>query len=236
MDFEILIILGIASIMGLTDYFGHKISGLASKYREKLLSLSAGILISLLFLILLPDLLESEKRVDLLLFSMLAGFLVMHCLEKQIYMHKPDKNKLLLNLKEIHVFGFGLDNFMVGFIIASVLKSDFSIGLILNLSLPLFLQMLASSISVNSIDAHFENIVTKISKIVLSLLPVGGGIFGLILEAEETITNYVLGFVLGILLYMIIRDVIPKGEKGSTRLFILGNVISISLWVIFSNA
>ena len=114
-----------------------------------------------------------------------------------------NKQELLEDLKVVHIIGFGLDNFLVGFIIASLVEIDFSV--VINLSVPLFLQMLTSSISLDSIDTRIND---KYSKIILSVLPILGAILGIVLEFEHLVTNYVLAFVLGILFYMIVRDVI----------------------------
>lgn len=225
-DLTILAILIIAVIMGITDFIGHRISGLAAGHRDSVLSFSAGLLISLLFLILVPDV-TSRGFSELLFLFMLVGFLLMHLAEKYIYKHIMNKQELLEDLKVVHIIGFGLDNFLVGFIIASLVELDFF--LVLNLSVPLFLQMLTSSISLDSIDTRLKE---KYSKIILSVLPILGAILGLVLEFEHLVTNYVLAFVLGILFYMIVRDVLPQGRRGSSVLFISGNLITISLWLI----
>ena len=222
----IIVVLVIASIMGLADYFGHFISGLAGKSRDNILSFSAGLLISLLFLILVPDLLLLNGSHIIFLY-MLIGFLLMHLAEKYIYKHITNKQELLEDLKILHIIGFALDNFLVGFIIASVLEID--LKLVIYLSIPLFLQMLTSSFSLDSIDTRLND---RFSKILLSLLPLIGAIVGLILEFEAFITSYVLALVLGILFYMIIRDVIPQGEKGNFLFFFIGSGISILLWLL----
>ncbi len=220
------IILIISVFLGLTDYFGHKISGLAGKSREKILSFSAGLLITLVFLLLLPDLVIVGD-VSMLFFFILLGFLIMHFIEKYLYKHITNKQLLLKDLKKIHIVGFGLDNFLVGFIIASVLELDLILAL--NLCIPLILQMFTSSISLDSIDTSFEG---KYSKVILSILPILGAILGILLEFEHIFTNYVLAFVVGILLYMVIRDVIPTGERGNSLFFLLGNCVAIILWVL----
>ena len=119
---------------------------------------------------------------------------------------------------------------MVGFIIASLVELDFS--LVVTLSIPLLLQMITSSISLDSIDTRLNDKYSKYSKIILSVLPLLGAILGIILELEHLVTNYVLAFVLGILFYMIIRDVLPQGGKGKPVLFLSGNLIVIILWLI----
>ncbi len=220
-DLTIVIILIIAVVMGLTDFFGHRISGLIGGHRDAVLSFSAGLLISLLFLILVPDVIINGVTEVLFLF-MLVGFLLMHLVEKYIYRHVTHKQELLEGLKILHIIGFGLDNFLVGFIIASLVELDFSV--VVTLSVPLFLQMLTSSISLDSIDTRLND---KYSKIILSVLPLSGAILGIILELDHLLTNYVLAFVLGILFYMIIRDVLPQGRKGSSVLFFFGNLITI---------
>lgn len=236
-DFLIIsLVLALAITMGLIDYFGHKISGgLAAENRDKILSFSSGALISLLFLILVPDLII-QNSANILFFYMLIGFLVMHFVEKFIYQHEFNKQKLLTDLKVTHIIGFGLDNFLVGLIIATILESLWEITLMnefiietILLSTPLFLQMLTSSISLDSIDISLND---KFSKIVLSILPIAGAILGIILEIEELFTSYILSFVLGVLFYMIIRDVIPRDKEGSSLLFLFGNFLSILLWLI----
>ena len=151
----------------------------------------------------------------------------MHLAEKYIYQHEKNKQELLDDLKLIHIIGFGLDNFLVGFILASVLESDISV--VLNLSIPLFLQMLSSSISLDSIDSPRSDLL---SKIILSILPILGAFFGIFLELKQEITSFILAFALGVLFYMIIRDVIPQGSRGKVSLFFLGNLISIVLWIL----
>jgi len=225
-DLKILVIIIIAVIMGLTDFVGHRISDLAAGHRDSVLSFSAGLLISLLFLVLVPNIISMGVS-EFLFFLMLVGFLLMHLVEKYIYRHIMNKQELLEDLKVVHIIGFGLDNFLVGFIIASLVELDFSV--IITLSVPLFLQMLTSSISLDSIDTRIND---KYSKIILSVLPILGAILGIVLELEYLLTNYVLAFVLGILFYMIVRDVLPQGRRGSSVLFFSGNLITISLWLI----
>ena len=220
-DLTILVIIIIAVVLGLVDFFGHRISGLIGDYRDSVLSFSAGLLISLLFLILVPDVI-SLGVTEFLFFFMLIGFLLMHLAEKYIYRHVTDKQELLENLKIVHIIGFGIDNFLIGFIVASLVELDFSV--VVTLSAPLLLQMLTSSISLDSIDARLNE---KYSKIILSVLPLAGAVLGIILELDHLLTNYVLAFVLGILFYMIIRDVLPQGRKGSSVLFFTGNFVTI---------
>ncbi|TFG00440.1 MAG: hypothetical protein EU542_08070 [Promethearchaeota archaeon] len=227
MNETLIVLTYVAAIaMGLTDFFGHRISGLASEYRDKILSLSSGLLISLLFLILIPDLVSTNFSSILFLF-MLIGFVIMHLAEKYIYRHVENKQKVLEDLKMIHIFGFGFDNFMVGFIIAIVFMTDPIV--MLELSIPLMLQMLSSSISLDSIDIRLND---RISKILLSILPVIGASVGLILEFEQIYANYILSFALGVLFYMVIRDVIPQGGSGSPPLFLIGTLVTIGFWIL----
>jgi len=225
----IVIIIIIAIILGVTDFLGHKISGLAAGHRDSVLSFSAGLLISLLFLILVPGVLSNGVS-EFIFFFLLVGFLLMHLAEKYLYKHMTNKQELLEDLKVVHIIGFGLDNFLVGFILASVIELDFIV--VITLSVPLFLQMLTSSISLDSIDTRLNDKYSKYSKITLSVLPILGAILGILLEVEQLATNYVMAFVLGILFYMIVRDVLPQGRKGSSVLFLSGNLVTISFWLI----
>jgi len=105
----ILVIIIIAVIMGLTDFIGHKISGLAAGHRDSILSFSSGLLISLLFLILVPNVISlgnSLGNSEFLFLFMLVGFLLMHLAEKYIYRHIIHKQELLEDLKIVHVIRF----------------------------------------------------------------------------------------------------------------------------------
>jgi len=227
-DIIIILVFIIVTIMGITDYFGHKISGLAGKNRDNFLSLSSGLLISLLFLILLPSLSLNDGS-GIIYFFLLMGFLCMHFIEKIIYKRVKNKQKLLEDLKMVHIVGFGLDNFLVGFIIATVAKTDIGIAELAFLALPFFFLMLTSSISLDSIDVRLKN---SFSKILLSFLPFMGAIIGILMELDAFLTQTVLAFTMGIILYMVVRDVIPQGKRGSPLLFFVGTIISIILWLI----
>lgn len=225
-DTVIILIFILASIMGITDYFGHRISGLAGKNRDNILSLSSGLLIALLFLILLPSLTYNDNS-GTIFFFLLIGFLCMHFIEKILYKRVKNKQKLLEDLKMAHIVGFGLDNFLVGFIIATLAKTDIIFAI--DLAIPFFFLMLTSSISLDSIDVRLKN---RFSKILLSILPFMGAILGILMELDDFLTQIVLAFTMGIVLYMIVRDVIPQGKRGSPLLFFIGNTISIILWLI----
>lgn len=212
--------------MGLVDYFGPIIAGIGKENHYSLLSFGGGNMIALLFLILVPDLTRDNPDHLTWLF-MLLGFLGMHFAEKYLYKHEKDKKKLLLELKELHVVGFGLDNFLMGFIVASVLETQDE--LVFLIMIPSVVQMLASSIALEELDTRLNN---NVSKILLAVMPVIGGFFTIIIEISADVKTIFLAIALGILFYMVVRDVIPIQGYGRPGMFILGNAIVIGIWVV----
>jgi len=77
-----------------------------------------------------------------------------------------------------------------------------------------------------------EKARTKFSKVVLSSSPFFGALIAILLEVDEIIQAAILAFILGMLLYILSRDVIPKEEKGSPGMFVAGLTLTIIIWLI----
>jgi zinc transporter ZupT len=193
-------------------------------YHHDVLSFSGGILIAMIFLVLIPEVIELSNSAEIFLL-MLLGYMVFHNAEKYLYQHVKDKKHLLDELKELHSLGFFLDHFILGFILVTVLKLEESLRFLI--LLPIFLHTISSSISLDHIH---EKAKTHVNKIILSLAPLLGALTALVLEIEAEIQGSFLAFAIGMLIYIVNRDILPKGEKGRPIVFSMGAIIVIITW------
>ena len=104
------------TIIGIAHYFNELFSLKSEKYRNKIISFSAGISITYIFLHLLPEFIAAQINRFIFL-SILLGFVIFHLVEKYIYQHSSE-DKLLKELAiedsitsfiyHLHGFYFGL--------------------------------------------------------------------------------------------------------------------------------
>jgi zinc transporter ZupT len=223
-----IIVLSLAVILSFLHYFSHKFSSFIKKHHYKGLSLSGGTLIAIIFLILLPEISMFENIAPIYL-MMLLGFSIFYMGEKYLYQHVKNKKDMLDDLKEMHTLGFFIDHFILGFVLVTTLDLEKSFGYLI--FFPIFLHTVSSSIALDHIDKRAK---TKLKKIVLSSSPLIGAIVALIFEIRETILAVSLSLILGMLLYIVNRDILPGGKRGHPKMFILGVSIVVAIWVIIT--
>ena len=223
-----IIVLSLAFILSFLHYFSHKISSFIWKHHYKGMSLSGGTLIAIIFLILLPEISMFENTAPIYL-MMLLGFSIFYMGEKYLYQHVKNKKDMLDDLKEMHTLGFFVDHFILGFVLVTTLDLENSFGYLI--FIPLFLHTISSSIALEHIDRRAK---TKYKKIVLSSSPFIGAIIALIFEIKETVLAVSLSLILGMLLYIVNRDILPGGKRGHPEMFILGVSIVVAIWAIIT--
>jgi zinc transporter ZupT len=219
------IVLSISILFSLIHYFSHNLSDFLEKYHYKVLSFSGGTLIALIFLVLFPEVIRISSSPWIYLFILL-GFTIFHLSEKFLYQHVKDKKQKLKELKELHIIGFFVDHYILGFVVVTVLDISGSIGFLI--LIPIFLQTISSSF----VMAHIhEKAKTNFNKLALSVAPILGTITALLLKVDESVQAIILAFILGLLLYIVGMDIIPKKEKGSPTMFIYGIAIVVIIWL-----
>jgi hypothetical protein len=216
----------IALILSFIHHFSHKIAPLMEEYHYKVLSFSGGTLIALIFLVLLPEVISLSTS-PIIYLLILLGFVVFHLTEKFLYQHVKNKKEMIKELKGLHELGFFFEHFILGFVLVTTLELGSILGFVI--LIPIFIYTLASSISLEHLH---EKAKTKINKFILSSAPVLGAIITLVLVIEVTIQAAILAFVLGMLIYIVSRDIIPKEEKGYPAIFTAGLTLVIVIWLI----
>ncbi|MEE9223629.1 MAG: hypothetical protein V3U51_02650 [Thermoplasmata archaeon] len=220
------LVLMVAVILSVVHYLSHKVSVFMEKHHYRLLSFSGGLFLALIFLTLLPEVAEFSDSVSVYLL-MLLGFVIFHLAAKFLYQHVKNKNEMLGELKVLHEVGFFLDHFILGFVLVTAIDIDPTLGFLI--AVPIFLHTVSSSISMQHIH---ERAKTGTNKVILSLSTLLGVIVALALEVERNVQGAILALLLGMLLYIGIRDFIPREEKGYPVLFLAGVGVVMLFWLV----
>ena len=215
-------------ILGIFHYFNEEIDKKVHKYKTQVVSLSAGVAVAYIFLVLFKELFEVEGFSSYLLIVVLLGFTILHVVEKHVYQEKSRKKKLK-ELKEIHSISFFVYHFFIGIILYYFAGEGFRSGLFF--FIPIFLYSTLSAISLSEIDAKVRE--SGVVKLLLSLAPVLGVVVAMIFSIPLWLYSSILAFVLGVLIYVVIRDQIPYKKKGSPLYFVIGVTVMLLLLLLF---
>jgi len=227
-DTTVLWVLSIALGIGLVllHYFSHKVSALMEKYHYHLLSFSGGTLIAIIFLVLMPEVQHLTPNIFVFL-MMLMGFVAFHLLSKYLYQHEKEKAVLDTRLKYLHALGFTVDHFMLGFLLVTTIELESFFGLII--LAPIAAHTAMSSFSAEHIHGKGRSMGLKI---LLAISPMLGIIVALLVNLPDKYLGYILAFILGMLLYIVSRDVIPKKDKGYPNIFLAALIATVLLWML----
>ncbi len=64
-------------------------------------------------------------------------------------------------------------------------------------------------------------------------MPLAGATLGLVLVLNKTALYTIFVFSLGLILYIVVRDMIPLGKKGKPAFFVFGVLLAVSIFLIF---
>lgn len=220
------LVLLVAIVISVVHYLSDKISGFMEKHHYRLLSFNGGLFLALIFLVLLPEVIVFSDSVNVY-FLMLLGFVIFHLAGKFLYQHVKNKKEMLGELKVLHEIGFFLDHFMLGFVLVTAIDIDPTLGFLI--AIPIFLHTVSSSISMQHIH---ERAKTGTNKVILSLSTLLGAITALLLSVERDLQGAMLALLLGMLLYIGIRDFIPREERGYPLFFLAGVALVTLIYLI----
>lgn len=217
----------LALILSITHFFSKKISKRIEKYHTNIVSFSAGIFITIIFIFLLPEVIQGYNIVNVYLI-MLVGFVLFHITEKYLYQHVKNKKVLMKDLAELHILGFFIDHFVIGIILVLIFSIQKQLDYIL--FIPFFLHTVSSSLSLEHID---EKSKTNINKIILASSTFIGALFATALRLNEVLFYSLFSLTIGMLFYIAIRDMLPKDKVGDPLSFLIGVIITL-MFVLFS--
>ncbi len=219
-------------ILASVHFFSEKYAEHVKKFHMQTISFSAGLFLGLIFLYLLPEFFNGMYHVGESIFLlMLAGFVSLHLGEKYVYQHIVNKKEQMKDLASIHALGFFVNHFLVGI----TLFLAFSIEGILSgflIFIPLLLHTFSSSLSLNDIDKTFNK--KLLAGFLLPMSPVFGVLAAYALNLTPYLYHLLFSFVLGAMLYIAVRDTLPRGQSGKPLLFLIGVLVSVLVLTIIS--
>lgn len=150
---------------------------------------------------------------------MLVGFSLIHLFEKHIY--KIPVRRLEKELEEAHSAAFFIYYLVIGIVLVNIISVSLIEGILF--FIPITFHAGISSISMKKIHKKVKE--TFWAKLLLSASTIIGVILMFYAELPSAIYHSLLGFIIGALLYISIRDMIPEKRKGEPTYFVFGVVL-----------
>ncbi|MFO7677380.1 MAG: hypothetical protein R6V50_03235 [Thermoplasmatota archaeon] len=208
----------LALLLGIVQFFDEYIIQSYGRYYVSILSFSAGVSVTYVFLHLLPQFSIAVVESNQLLFlALLFGFIFIHLVEKYIYQHSSDEiidNRLEHVNQSISV----IYHIILGFVIFEFAQHGLIDAFLLFIPILIF-----TAVSTLPLRRHSNSII----KFFGSQATLFGVIlaFGFVDIIQKNIQNAFIGFVIGGLIFSVIRHSLPKDKQGKPLLFILGVII-----------
>lgn len=215
-----------ASLVAAVHFMGEEIEGYIGGYREQIVSFSAGVSITYVFVDLIPEFNRiAAESTELIFIFPLIGFSSIHLLEKYLAMSDLEGQKLRRDFGEIHSVFLFLYHGALGYLIASLLAESAVSGLLF--FLPIILHVAVSSLSFTELHESFFR--RKIVKYGITLAP----LLGVLLHNSRIVADQyfdpVFGTVIGMFFYIVIRDSIPREDRGKPKEYVAGIVIYLAV-------
>ena len=215
----------LALILSAVDFFTEGLFSKASPNKMKFISFSAGVSVSYIFLVLLPEIYSGAIAINKLLFlAVLFGFGIFHIIEKYIRQNftGPEMRKEHRLIHSTTSFAYF---FVVGFILVKLTESSIAQGVLL--FIPIMLHIIIDSLPRRHTKKHYIRAFSASS-------PFLGAVTAAFIDAGEMGNVILLGVVGGALLYIVIRESLPREREGRPLYFITGlllfTVLILLLW------
>ena len=215
----------LALILSVVDFFTEGLFSKASPNKMKFISVAAGVSVSYIFLILLPEIYSSAVAINkLLFFAILFGFGIFHIIEKYIRQNftGPELRK---EHRLIHSTTSFIYFFVVGFILVKLSDSNYVHSTLL--FIPIILHIIIDSLPRRHTKKYY-----------LRVLSAGSPFFGALIAAFVDVGKIgnviLLGIIGGALLYTVVRESLPRDREGRPLYFIIGllffTILILLLW------
>jgi xanthosine utilization system XapX-like protein len=217
--------LAIAAGLSVVSYFSEHFLRFAKKAHDHLLSLSAGILIALLLYKLLPMLPGPTVLAAVSPAIVLLGFLGFYLAEDWIYQHGP-RSKLIKDVNVWHAVGFSIDHAaIIGFTLVILADLAEPIELMI-ITIPFLIHVIASADSLGRIKRGIR--AGTFLEILLSSMPFIGALITFWLATQTIALWAAFAYIIGALLYLTVRDVIPPEREDKPLWFVVGLALTVA--------
>ena len=200
---------------------GEKFSKHIERFHRELLSFGAGLMVGIFFLEILPHIaLGVEFLGQFVYVFLLAGFILIHILEKYVYQHARSKQEIAKDIILFEKAGLAAHGFFIGFFIAVYFEAFEQLAYLI--VAPFFIRTFAVSVSSAHISEKNESRLYTFLKNSPFMI---GALSGLILSSSEVWLFIALSIATGFIIYIIIRDMIPPYKEGRPIYFVLGSLV-----------
>ncbi len=210
--------------LSLAEFFSEHIAERIKQIHADIVSLNAGIMLSFLFLLFLPELFAFQPFNKLAFFFLFFGIIAFQLGEKFVYRHSKDSQELLQELALVHLAGFYITGMVEGMALFFSLNLLGEVG-----STLLFVPLLLNSVNASVYGTRISNSLPK-KEWMLSIAATGpllGFLLAFALPTESIAAQLVFAFVSGALLFTVFRDVMPSEKKVNTELLLIGILVSL---------
>lgn len=223
---ELSIAVFLATAISLVHLLGEELEEYISGYREAVVSFSSGVSISYVFVQLMPEFqrLTSDSNGLVFVFPLL-GFSSIHLMEKYIEKSDVTGEAFRRDYSEIH-FGFLFIYYAaIGYLFSSLTVESTVSGALF--AFPIALHAAVSSFSMTEMHEKFAE--KNSVKLVMSLAPLTGvAVHGMrVLPADGF--SAVLGLVIGMFFYVVIRDSMPGEGRGKPLEYVTGVILYLAV-------
>lgn len=235
----------LAVVLAFIAFYGERFCLRCSPHESKIISFAAGISVTYIFLQLLPELYEGIRHLNKFLFSfVLLGFITLHMSEKYIYQHAA-RAMLLEDLIRLHSASTFVYHFIIGVVLLNLAALDNFNALLF--FAPVLFHGTATSITmhkVHEVKAKAEKtgkerkLLEDVSgkpwvRLLVAFAPLYGVLFAFFAPLSPQLQFSLLGLIAGALLFLIIKDTVPREREGKPAYFMAG-VILYALLIITS--
>jgi len=209
-------------IVSIADYISDEIIPNLVEKKTDLISFTAGISVTYIFLELLANLYDGIAYLDRYIFLfLLAGFIIFHLAEKHIYQHVQNHKKT--DLTRIHLAGLFVYHFIIGILLVAFTERSIIEGFLL--LVPVSLHTALSNLGSHEIEDY-------VKKVYFSLASVYGAVIAFVFRFPETVIAALTSFIAGVLIYIVVRETIPKDKEGNAKMFVMGAVLYALLIIV----
>lgn len=218
-------------LLSIAQFLSDKINIERSRYRQHLASFAAAISITYLLLSFLPETYAGGFTV-LGYLPLVLGFVAIHLLEKFIYRRFSSSGRFSLrriktyhdDLHAVIIFSYHL---IIGVVLMNFLKADLQKGL-------LFLPPLLMFTTIGNWSVHHHYVTqNRMLRLVLASATIIGAASAVVFDYKPFLYKILLSFAAGILLFVVVRESLPKEKEGKPLLFILGVMAYTALILFF---
>lgn len=217
----------IAIFAFLSTMFGGYIAFKYKKFVHIFSGLTAGTILALIFLEIIPEIVELNNS-QFVLLSVISGFVLFHILEKVLSLHSHHE--------EGHEHHDHISSKKIGAwaLILHSLLDGMAIGLAYNIS-PAFGLIVAIGVIAHDFSDGFNTVTLSHSKRLLfldSIAPVLGIIIGSFFVFSDKVMSVLFGIFAGILLYVSTSDVLPEAHCDNKK-HMAQNLLAMIIGVLY---